>query len=78
MVLKLSYLNNMSTTFGVKIDKHRTVEVAFRGNDGDVRWLDDLAELLPDDLVVIPLDNTAQGIHNIGDIKKEIHSQVYE
>ena len=49
------------------------VEVAFRSND--MRWLDPLAQLLPDDLEVIPIDNSHQGVYTIGDIKKEIKEQ---
>ena len=59
----------MSTTFGVKT-KEDIVEVAFRSNG--MRFTNKLAELLPDDTLVIPLDNTAQGVYTIGDIKKEI------
>ena len=66
----------MSTTFGVKVpslydeDKFEEIEVAFRS--GYVIWKHPLAHLLPDDLEVIPLDNSAQGIHTIGDIRKAI------
>ena len=59
----------MSTTFGVKV-KDNVVEVAFRSNG--IRFINELAELLPDDTPVIPLDNTAQGVYTIGDVKKEI------
>ena len=59
----------MSTTFGVEV-KDNVVEVAFRSNG--MRFINELAELLPDDTPVIPLDNTAQGIHTIGDVKEEI------
>ncbi len=59
----------MSTTFGVEV-KDNVVEVAFRSNG--MRFINELAELLPDDTPVIPLDNTAQGVYTIGDIKKEI------
>ena len=59
----------MSTTFGVEV-KDNVVEVAFRSNG--MRFINELAELLPDDTLVIPLDNTAQGIHTIGDVKEEI------
>ena len=61
----------MSTTFGVKV-KDDYVEVAFRSNG--MRFINALAHLLPDDTPVIPLDNTAQGVHTIGDIKKEIEN----
>lgn len=63
----------MSTTFGVNIkngDQDEVVEVAFRSNG--MRFINDLAWLLEDDIPVFPLDNTAQGVHTIGDIKKEI------
>ena len=59
----------MSTTFGVKV-KDNVVEIAFRSNG--MRFINELAELLSDDTPVIPLDNTAQGVHTIGDVKKEI------
>jgi hypothetical protein len=49
------------------------VEVAFRSNG--VRWLDPLAQLLPDDTEVIAVDNSPQGIHTIGDIRKKIEEQ---
>ena len=69
----------MSTTFGVVVpslyDKEcfEKIEVAFRG--GSIRWKHPLAQLLPDDLEVIPLDNSAQGIYTIGDIRKAIKNQ---
>ena len=59
----------MSTTFGVKV-KDNIVEVAFRSNG--MRFINALAHLLPDDTLVIPLDNTAQGVYTIGDIKRKI------
>jgi len=61
----------MSTTFGVKV-KDDIIEVAFRSNG--MRFINALAHLLPDDTPVIPLDNTAQGVHTIGDVKKEIEN----
>lgn len=63
----------MSTTFGVNIkneDQDEVVEVAFRSNG--MRFINELAELLPDDTPVIALDNTPQGVYTIGDIKKAI------
>ena len=73
----------MSTTFGIQVpslysydeDELEMIEIAFRGNGTGVRWKEPLAQLLPDDLKVIPLDNSAQGIYTIGDIKKEIKNQ---
>ena len=61
----------MSTTFGVKV-KDDIVEVAFRSNG--MRFINALAHLLPDDTLVIPLDNTAQGVYTIGDVKREIEN----
>lgn len=67
----------MSTTFAVKVSSVRLyedgedlVKVAFRSNG--VRWLDPLAQLLPDDTEVIAVDNSPQGIYTIGDIRKKI------
>jgi len=60
----------MSTTFWVKTDSWEVVEVAFRSSY--IRFTNPLASLLPDDLPVIPLDNTAQGIYTIWDIKRDL------
>ena len=64
----------MSTTFGVAIKNNNkiedVVEVAFRSNG--MRFTNPLAQLLPDETPVIALDNSQQGVHTIGDIKKEI------
>jgi len=70
----------MSTTFGVKIPASRdgndlVIEVARRrGVMGGavIEWVNDMAVLLPDTTEVIAMDNTAQGIYTIGDIKKQI------
>jgi hypothetical protein len=70
----------MSTTFGVKIPSTgELVPVARRvgiGN-GKVRltWMDDVHELLMDEVKVIAIDNSNQGINCIGDIKKRIEEQ---
>ena len=65
----------MSTTFGIKIkdafDNEQIVEVAFRSSYG-IKWKNNLAQLLPDETPVIPMDNTAQGIYTIKDIKDNI------
>lgn len=47
------------------------VKVAFRSSNR-ISIINPLMVLLPDDTPVIPLDNTAQGIYTIGDIKREI------
>ncbi len=81
----------MSTTFGISrlkqdidlVDDCLTeqwedddfIEVAFRGNGTGIRWKNDLVEFLPDNLKVYPLDNSAQGIYSIGDIREEIFKQ---
>lgn len=65
----------MSTTFAVNIDNDEPVEVAHRTSRGII-WVNRLAHLLPDDTEVIPLDNTAQGIHTIGDIKHDIKGEM--
>jgi hypothetical protein len=54
----------MSTTFGVEIKDDDgigdVVEVAFRSNG--MRFINPLAHLLPDETLVIALDNTPQGV----------------
>jgi len=67
----------MSTTFGVKIPtRNEVLPIARRigVGDGKVRvWFtDSVAELLPDNLTVIAMDNSSQGIETIGDIKAYI------
>ena len=63
----------MSTTFGVKTpEETMPVIVAYRNNGGSMIWRNPLAAYLPDEMKVIPLDNTAQGIKTIGDIRKLI------
>ena len=68
----------MSTTFGVVVPslydtEYEEVEVARRSSNY-VRWVNALAPLLADDVKVVALDNTAQGIYTIGDIRKVINS----
>lgn len=48
------------------------IEVAFRGNGTGIRWKNELAEFLSEDVKVYPLDNSAQGVYTIGDIKREM------
>ncbi len=68
----------MSTTFGAKI-KRKKVEVALRHCKGGwgafFEWKSETASLLPDNTSVFPMDNTAQGITTIGDIRKAINAQ---
>jgi len=72
----------MSTTFGIKVkecpegydeddcEEEMYEEIAFRSSF--IRWTNPIAHLLPDELEVEPMDNTAQDIYTIGDIKKAI------
>lgn len=63
----------MSTTFGVKDPNTGVItEIAFRDDRGHFRWLHELAKILPNEMKAIPLNNTAQGIKTVGDIRKEI------
>ena len=39
------------------------------------RWMNSLASRLPDDTRVFPLDNAAQGIYTIGDIKNFLKAE---
>ena len=61
------YLVEKNFAFGIE---NGIVDVAFRSNG--IHFINSLASLLPDDTPVIPMDNTAQGIYTIGDIKREI------
>ena len=77
----LKKFKKMSTTFAVRVPSVRLyedgeedlVKVAFRSNG--VRWLDPLAQLLPDDTEVIAVDNSPQGIYTIGDIRERIEKK---
>ena len=62
----------MSTIFGVKL-KGKMIEVAHR-RAGEMVWLNQEAESLPDKKRVYPLDNSSQGIHTIEDIKFAIRT----
>ena len=64
----------MSTTFGIIIPTTgEEIEVAYRTHY--IKWLNPLAHLLPNEIKVEPLDNSAQGIFTIGDIKMTIENQ---
>ena len=62
----------MSTTFAVEV-KDKQIEVARRRGIGSgevaIIWLNDLVELLHDSMEVIPIDNTAQGVETLGDLR---------
>ena len=70
----------MSTTFGIVVpslyeEGHKEeIEIARRFS-GHITWTNPLAQALSDDTEVIPLDNSAQGIYTIADIKAKIASQ---
>jgi hypothetical protein len=69
----------MSTTFAVLLKDGESRDIARRvggGVLGAEMWFTDLiAELLPDATEVYPTDNSAQGIHTIGDIRAHIEKQ---
>ena len=68
----------MSTTFGIitKSGEERPIARRVAELDGAEMWFtDELAEMLPDNTKVEPLDNSAQGIYTIGDIKNHILKQ---
>lgn len=79
----------MSTTFGIinrelEQDEHGNIvgdeeptAVAIR-TKGGACWIypfESIAFAFRDDVRVYPLDNTAQGIYTIGDIRKKIEEQ---
>jgi len=63
----------MSTTFGVKIEGE-VIAIARRRGIGKgkvhVYSVHPMVHILEDDMEVIPMDNSAQGVYTIGDIKK--------
>lgn len=70
----------MSTTFGIKIpstDEIRPIarRVGIGNGKVNIHFIEDLAELLPNDLEVIAIDNSNQGINTVGDIKDQIAKQ---
>jgi hypothetical protein len=64
---------DISTTFGIKGHNNEMIEVAHRHNIGNnkvqIDILNPLVLLLPNHIHVEALDNTAQGINCVGDIK---------
>ena len=70
----------MSTTFGIKIPSTGDIiPIARRVGIGNgkvsVYFINSLAELLNDDLEVVAIDNTQQGVFTIGDIKNLINEE---
>lgn len=61
----------MSTTFGVRIPSTNEIKPIAK-RSGEVWFTESLAELLDDNIEVIAIDNTNQGINTIGDIKDHI------
>tara|TARA_R110000823_G_scaffold300282_1_gene421066 strand:- start:29 stop:301 length:273 start_codon:yes stop_codon:yes gene_type:complete len=60
------------------IDTSFFEKVFYRGNgygSAGSRWMNIIARLLPHDTPVYALDNTAQGIHTIGDILDFLQTQ---
>lgn len=45
------------------------IEVAYRSNRNYIIWENEIAPYLDDSILVYPLDNSAQGIYTIGDLK---------
>ena len=62
----------MSTTFAIKVEDNE-IEVAHRRGIGNgkvaIIWLNELVEILPDSMPVIPIDNTAQGVETLKDLR---------
>lgn len=65
----------MSTTFGIKIPSTGEIKPiarsvkSFESKGINIWFTEPIAELLPDELEVIGIDNTSQGINTIKDIK---------
>jgi hypothetical protein len=66
--VELNKLVNESGELYDYIDTSFFDKVFFRTLENS-RWMNSLASRLPDDTRVFSLDNTAQGIYTIGDIK---------
>lgn len=65
----------MSTTFCVlKPGSKKYVPIAYRSGSGfgkvNITWKNELAEILPEETKVYPIDNTAQGVYTMGDLKR--------
>lgn len=70
----------MSTTFGVIIPTTGEIHpIARRRGIGNgkikLTYTNPLGKLLPDNIEVIPIDNSAQGIYTIGDINQKIKEE---
>jgi hypothetical protein len=67
----------MSTTFGVITKSGEEIPVARRVGTS-IFFTNELAEMLHDEIKVVPLDNTEQGIYTIGDIRKAIKEELWK
>jgi hypothetical protein len=67
--IELSILINEFGDIQDYIDRNFFETVFFRTSNNS-RWLNPLADRLPDNTLVFALDNDAQGIHTIKDIKE--------
>lgn len=69
----------MSTAFAVILPDGEMRDIARRVGRGvlgaELWFTDPMAELLSDETHVVPTDNSAQGIHTIGDIRAHIRKQ---
>ncbi len=61
-------LNNQHIILDEDEDLFEKVFIQFNGGGG--RWINPIADLLPDDTKVWALDNTSQGIYTIKDLKE--------
>ena len=61
----------MSTTFAIeRKTKGKIVHINVARRSGKrIKWINELAPFLNDEVKVIPIDNSAQGIFTIGDIR---------
>jgi len=64
----------MSTLFGIKTNG-KIVKVLLRHNGGKLEVLNDLLFAISNKRKVYPLDNTAQGINTVKDIKMIIFAK---
>jgi len=63
----------MSTTFGIENNDGEIIEIARRRGAGlglvKINWLINWHEFVNDEVEVIPLDNTAQGVNTMKDLR---------
>lgn len=75
ILIKSSILDNPYMDVTDRYTEHDNntllIPIAFRSNG--IRFINPIAHLLPEETEVYPMDNSAQGINCIGDIKKQIN-----